>query len=247
MNLVSNQQKSIQPVNSAQLVGIFQAIAPRSFEKTFEGIPTEQINHAMKICIDGLTRDQINTGLAMVRDNGFCPDPAMFRKWCLGIVGFGTEQQRAIESFKGKHAALADIIKWLQDDKHPLTNAEKEAYNRCYELFNQMQYANNFERASYLAYDAFKDNYRDVVAEMVEKGEQQAIWISPVAVQAPSKPILAAKSKFPEPSPEEKRKIEELTAKYQAQGLSFPKALLKAHSELNGLNLGKLVSGVGVV
>jgi hypothetical protein len=223
----------VLPLNSAKLVGIFKAIAPRSFEKTFDGMPIEAINQAMKICVEGLTREQVDVGLRMVRDNGFCPDPAMFRKWCLGIVGFGTEQQRAIESFKGKHAALADIIKWIQDDKSQLTNAEKEAYNRCYELFNQMQYANNYEKASYLAYEAFKDNYRDVVAEMVEKGEQQAIWDVPVAVEAPKLKIIPPKYKCQEPSLEEKRKIEELTAKYQAEGLSFPNAMLKAHSEFN--------------
>ena len=72
--LVSNQQ-NIQPINSAQLVGIFKAIAPRSFEKTFDGMPIEAINNAMKICIEGLSRDEINTGLRLVRDNGFCPDP----------------------------------------------------------------------------------------------------------------------------------------------------------------------------
>ena len=80
--MVSNQTQ-IQPSSSAKLVGIFKAIAPRSFEKTFDGIPVEQVNQAMKICIDGLSKDQINIGLSMVRDNGFCPDPAMFRKWCL--------------------------------------------------------------------------------------------------------------------------------------------------------------------
>lgn len=183
MNLVSNQQKSVQPVNSAQLVGIFQAIAPRSFEKTFEGIPTEQINHAMKICIDGLTREQINTGLAMVRDNGFCPDPAMFRKWCLGITGFGTEQQRAQDSFKGKNAALANIIRWTgSEQKSEITNAEKEAYNRCYEMFNAINWANNVDRAQYVAYEAFKENYVDVVREFVEQGIVQAIWEKPIAI-----------------------------------------------------------------
>ena len=176
--LVSNQQ-NIQPINSAQLVGIFKAIAPRSFEKTFDGMPTDAINHAMKICIDGLSRDQINVGLSQVRDNGFCPDLAMFRKWCLGIKGFGTEQQRAVDSFKGKHAALANIIKWISDSEVEITNAEKEAYNRCYEMFSNLNYSNNYERSAYYAYEAFKDNYADVVNEFVEKGVTQEKWSKP--------------------------------------------------------------------
>lgn len=229
--MVSNQQTAVQPIKTGQLVGIFKAIAPRSFEKTFEGMPAEAISHAMKICIEGLSRDQIDIGLRMVRDNGFCPDPAMFRKWCLGITGFGTEQQRAIESFKGKHAALADIVRWLGNEAHPLTNAEKEAYDRCYEMFADIQWAKSVDRASYLAYEAFKDNYVDVVREFAEQGQQQAIWVKPVAIE--NKPIARAvpKSYLPEQSPEEKAWIENRARELQESGLSFPLALLKAGGE----------------
>lgn len=190
-NMVSNNQQAIHPVNSAKVVGIFKAIAPRSFEKTFEGIPTEQINHAMKICLDGLTHEQVKVGLSMVRDNGFCPDPAMFRKWCLGIQGFGTEQQRAVDSYKKKHAALANIIKWISDRDVEITNAEKEAYNRCYEMFSNLNYSNNYERSAYYAYEAFKDNYVDVVNEFVEKGIAQAKWSKPPQIDFS---VLSAKT-----------------------------------------------------
>lgn len=229
--MVSNQQTAVQPIKTGQLVGIFKAIAPRSFEKTFEGMPVEAISHAMKICIEGLSREQIDLGLRMVRDNGFCPDPAMFRKWCLGITGFGTEQQRVVDSFKGKHAALGNIVKWLSDNSHAITNAEKEAYDRCYEMFAEIQWAKNVDRASYLAYEAFKDNYVDVVKEYAEQGQQQAIWVKPVAIE--NKPIARAvpKSYLPEQSPEEKAWIENRARELQESGLSFPAALLKAGSE----------------
>lgn len=237
--MVSNQQRAIQPIKTAQLVGIFKAIAPRSFEKTFDGIPVEQINHAMKICIDGLTHDQVNFGLSQVRDNGFCPDPAMFRKWCLGITGFGTEQQRLQDSFKGKHAALANIIKWVNDNNHIITNAEKESYDRCYEMFMAIEWAKNVDRASYLAYEAFKDNYADVTKEYAEKGINQAIWVKPEAVE--NKPVAFAakpKSMLPEQSPEEKAWIEKRVCELQKSGLSFPKALFQAGGEYKKQGLG---------
>lgn len=229
--MVTNQQTAVQPIKTGQLVGIFKAIAPRSFEKTFEGMPIEAISHAMKICIEGLSREEIDLGLRMVRDNGFCPDPAMFRKWCLGITGFGTEQQRVVDSFKGKHAALGNIVKWLGDNNHPITNAEKEAYDRCYEMFAEIQWAKNADRASYLAYEAFKDNYVDVVKEYAEQGQQQAVWVKPVAIE--NKPIARAvpKSYLPEQSPEEKAWIENRARELQESGLSFPLALLKAGGE----------------
>ena len=238
MQLTASNQ-NLGPINSAQLVGVFKAIAPRSFEKTFDGVATAQINTAMKICIDGLTHDQVNFGLSQVRDNGFCPDPAMFRKWCLGITGFGTEQQRLQDSFKGKHAALANIIKWAGDNNHAITNAEKESYDRCYEMFTAIDWAKNVDRASYLAYEAFKDNYADVVQEFALSGVKQAIWAKPKVIE--SKPItLVAKPKsmLPEQSPEEKAWIENRTRELEQTGLSFPKALLEAGKEFKCLGGG---------
>ena len=221
--LVSNQQ-NIQPINSAQLVGIFKAIAPRSFEKTFDGMPTDAINHAMKICIDGLSRDQINVGLSQVRDNGFCPDLAMFRKWCLGIQGFGTEQQRAVDSFKKKHAALANILKWRADNHTKITNAEKAAYDRCYESFANLDYATNFERASYNVYEAFKENYVDVVNEFVEQGVVQSEWVKPVAIAR--KNYVSDQAKQPEKSESDKAQMQDY--------LETLKALVKRPTEENG-------------
>ena len=238
MQLTASNQ-NLGPINSAQLVGVFKAIAPRSFEKTFDGVATAQINTAMKICIDGLTHDQVNFGLSQVRDNGFCPDPAMFRKWCLGITGFGTEQQRLQDSFKGKHAALANIIKWAGDNNHAITNAEKESYDRCYEMFTAIEWAKNTDRAMYLAYEAFKDNYADVVQEFALSGVKQAIWAKPKVIE--SKPItLVAKPKsmLPEQSPEEKVWIENRTRELEQTGLSFPKALLEAGKEFKCLGGG---------
>lgn len=224
-SMVSNTQQAIQPVNSAKVVGIFKAIAPRSFEKTFDGIPTEQINHAMKICLDGLTHEQVNVGLSMVRDNGFCPDPAMFRKWCLGIQGFGTEQQRAVDSFKKKHAALANIIKWRADNSTKITNAEKAAYDRCYDAFANLDYATNFERASYNVYEAFKENYVDVVSEFVEQGVVQSEWVKPVAIAR--KNYVSPKTPQPEKTEAEKAQMQDYLEKL--------KALVKRPPEGNGV------------
>ena len=232
MQLTASNQ-NLGPINSAQLVGVFKAIAPRSFEKTFDGVATAQINTAMKICIDGLTHDQVNFGLSQVRDNGFCPDPAMFRKWCLGITGFGTEQQRLQDSFKGKHAALANIIKWAGDNNHTITNAEKESYDRCYEMFTAIDWAKNVDRASYLAYEAFKDNYVDVVKEYAENGLNQAIWIKPKVIE---KKIVADYGDWGGEAPTE--------AKEPLRGDELKKYLEEAKMKIKGFKGQGLGGGV---
>lgn len=187
MNSIVSNIGQVQEIKASGVVGVFKAIAPRSFEKTFDGIPTNEIVGAMKICISGLTRQQIDLGLNMVRDNGFCPDPAMFRKWCLGITGFGTEQQRAAEQFKGKHAALANIVSWRIDQSKVITNAEREAYDRSFQLFQNLDHVSNYERASFYAYEAFKDNYVDVVQEFVRDGITQDSWNQAKAIEARKK------------------------------------------------------------
>ena len=232
MNSIVSNVGQVQEIRASGVVGVFKAIAPRSFEKTFDGIPTNEIVGAMKICISGLTRQQIDLGLNMVRDNGFCPDPAMFRKWCLGIQGFGTEQQRIQDTYKGKHAALANIIKWVGDNNHAITNAEKESYDRCYEMFTAIEWVKNADRAMYLAYEAFKDNYADVIQELALSGTKQAIWVKPEVIESKPIPLVARpKSMLPEQSPEEKVWIENRTRELQESGLGFLKALLEAGRE----------------
>lgn len=229
---LTNTQAEVQPIKSAQLVAVFKSIVPRSFEKTFDGMPTEAINTAMKICIDGLTRDQINFGLAQVRDNGFCPDLAMFRKWCLGVVGFGTEQQRAIDSFKGRNAALANIVKWCSKKSTPITTAEREAYVRSIDLFSTLNTVKNHERASYYAYEAFKENYVDVVKEFVEQGLTQELWKKPDAIEPPEGLSSKPKLKIDQHTPEQKKWLKAKTKELVDTGLSYPSALLKAMSEI---------------
>lgn len=241
MNSIVSNTHQVAEIKASGVVGVFKAIAPRSFEKTFEGIATAEIVNAMKICIDGLTREQVNHGLNAVRDNGFCPDPAMFRKWCLGVQGFGTEQQRLAETFKGKHAALANIIRWVNDSNTAITTAEKEAYDRCYEMFNNLKWAKNVDRASYLAEEAFKDNYVAVVQEFAESGTKQAIWLPDPALTNDSKVSKGvSKDYLPKQSEQEKAWISSRVSELKGQGLSFAKSLFQATKEYRDLNAGSV-------
>ena len=208
MNSIVSNIGQVQEIKASGVVGVFKAIAPRSFEKTFDGIPTNEIVGAMKICISGLTRQQIDLGLNMVRDNGFCPDPAMFRKWCLGIQGFGTEQQRLQDLFKGKYAALANIVAWVANRDKKITNAEREAYERSIDLFVALNHTNNHDRASFYAYEAFKENYLEEVREFVENGTEQAIWVKPPRIDRGF--VVEDQGEPKEQTEEEKAKVQEM-------------------------------------
>lgn len=178
VDLTHNHEKK---VNIIDLIAIIKAIVPRSFEKTFDGIEAQHIATAFKYCVEGLTRHQINHGIMVIKEQGYCPDPAMFRKWCTGNIGF--QQQ-----FKGKHAALNTILKWLENPKVQLTNAEYQAYDECRELFIALNYSTNTQRAQYLAYEAFKDSYQHLTQQMLKQGVSEEKIITAKRLETVKKP-----------------------------------------------------------
>lgn len=229
MQITHHTEKQIEPINPVNVAATIKGIAPRSFEKTFSGLSSEQIAYGFKLCLDGLTREQIEKGMIQVRDNGYCPDPAMFRKWCLGIKGFASDIDTINASYKGKFAAIANIEAWLSDSTTKITNAEREAYNRVYGMFNQLQWANNYEKAKYYAYEAFKDAYVEVVKEFVAKGESQSIWIEPPKIDKPKYKAIP-KNYLEFETEEQKEKWDETKAKLQAlvdSGMTVQQASLQ--------------------
>lgn len=163
-----------------------KAIAPRSYEKTFHGMDDESILGGLMICLSDLTQEQIMIGLNHIRDMGWVPDPAMLRRWCLGQFDFNSEKTNKVEdSYHGANAALVNILDWLTNKRMP-TNAEKEAYNRCYSAFNNLTYDGS-ANATYLAHQAFRDNYKEVVREFSQNGIYQAKWEAPKAIDEPAR------------------------------------------------------------
>lgn len=211
MNQITNHtEQQIEVINPMAVMGTVKSIVPRSFEKTFNGLTTEQISYSFKICLDGLTREQIQFGMTQVRDNGFCPDPAMFRKWCLGIKGFNNENP--IESsYKGKYAALNDIHTWLSKDKSTsITEASFLAYERSLEAFNDLKWVSNYERAKRVADSVFMENYEDVVRDLVQQEIKQEMYVPPVRIEKKVEvpKVLTA---------EEQKQAEEMKEKYLTQ------------------------------
>lgn len=221
-----NQVAKINPNDISMTI---KGIVPRSFEKTFLGVDTKQIEYAFELCTKGLTRQQIVTGMNEVANNGFCPDPAMFRKWCLGIKGFSSDINPVKDSYKGKFAAIANIESWMGDSSTLITNAEREAYNRTYGMFNQIQWSSNHEKAKYYAYEAFKDAYVEVVKEFISKDIYQEIWDSKLALEnkTPIKAKSVEKSYLNDLSAEEKEKLDSDTRKVR-ELVSSGKSLMEA-------------------
>lgn len=182
MQLTHHTDQQIEKTNVPRLLQTIKAIAPRSYEKAFTGMDEQIVVFAMSKAVNGLTKAQIENGLNLMFEQGFCPDPVMFRKWCLGIKGFSADVDPIASSYRLKHAALANIEEWLIDNTTKITNAEREAYNRCYTMFNNLKF-NYSDKQKFHTYEAFKDFYKEIVADLVEQGIKQCEWIKPVAIE----------------------------------------------------------------
>lgn len=165
---------------------------------------------AMSKAIDGLSKQQLQAGLDAMFEQGYCPDPIMFRKWCLGIKGIGEGVNPIYASYRAKNAALANLEAWLSDSTTKITNAEREAYNRCYTMFNDFKW-NYSDKQKFHTYAAFKDFYEEVVKEFVDQGIPQSIWIEPVKLEKKNeeKPV--------EKTPEEIERDKKIRDEYLAQ------------------------------
>lgn len=230
--IINHTEKQIEPINPMAVMGTLKGISPRSFEKTFSGLDTKQVAYAFELCLDGLTREQIKLGMVKARDSGYCPDPSMFRKWCLGITGFTDNVDPIHASYRKKSAALANIEAWMMDDTIKITNAEREAYNLCYSMFNELKWRNS-DKQKFHTYEAFKDFYDEVVKEFVSQGVKQEIWIKPIAIER--KPIaMIRKNYLDDLTDEQKQKTKDVQDKIKALvdgGMPMPSAMLQIAKE----------------
>lgn len=238
-DLATKQNNGVLNINIPRLLLDLKSIAPGSFEKRFSGMSNDQIKSGLQIALSGLSEEQVKTGINHILDAGWIPDPVLLRRWCLGKFKLDDEDiKNRVESFHGKYAALVNVLNWLNNGG-PITNAEKEAYNRSYTAFTMLENDSNQTNAI-LAYNAFKDNYIEVVAEYAEKGIKQAPYEQTKSLGTKQKQIDEKYKPADEPSrvanytKEQEAMLHDLVNKYLETGLTYPKALLKAMAELNG-------------
>lgn len=172
--------------------------------------------------LDGITADQIKFGMEMAKRSKFCPVFPELREWC---------EEYVKNSYKPKLAALANICLWLSDSSTSITNAEKEAYNRVYDAFNQLQWASSYEKAKYHAYESFKEVYTEVVKECISRGELQSIWVEPTKIEISPKYRAKPRENKIELSAEDKEKskaIESEVKNLVATGVPIGSAYMQA-------------------
>lgn len=233
MQITHHTEKQVEPTNVPRFLQTMKALAPRSYEKAFNGMDEQVVIFAMSKAIEGLSKQQLQIGLDAMFEQGYCPDPIMFRKWCLGIKGIGEGVNPIHASYRARNAALANIEAWLSDDTTKITNAEREAYNRCYGMFNDLKW-NYSDKQKFHTYAAFKDFYDEVVKELVAQGVSQSIWVEPIKIDTQKKYKALPKDylELADDEHKEKQKLIELRIKELVNdGMTMQQASMQVMSE----------------
>lgn len=164
--------------NPNQLTDVIHSLVTGSFEKKFKGVKANEVILAFGLVTHDLSQEQIHLGINTVIEKAFCPDPALFRQWCLGNRDFSFNDEIA-DSYVGKHAALANITKWLENNKQSkISLAEKQAYDECYTLWQNIFSEKDRQKAEL----AFKDFYETITKELIKNRVPCQAYVAPVAI-----------------------------------------------------------------
>ncbi|WP_432481641.1 hypothetical protein [Moraxella sp. ZY200743] len=175
-----NNLPQIHIESPAHLVEVISTLATGSFENRYGSKPLNSVIATFGFVTQDLTQLQMNIGIAKMVEMGFCPDAALFRRWCLGLNGFDNSDAIA-DSYIGKNAALANILAWLDNPKTKITLAQKQAYDAVYHMFRDIH--SDYDKNH--AYAAFKDHYEFIVQALVSDRKPCQYYEPPVTLQAP--------------------------------------------------------------
>lgn len=204
----------------------------KKFADQWAGVEPSELADEMVDQYQGLTSQDFGRGIERMKIQAWPPTIPEFRDWCLGSIGVN----KIHASYRPKSAALANIEAWLIDDTTKITNAEKEAYNRCYAMFNNLKW-NYSDKQKFHTYDAFKGFYDEVVKEFVARGEVQSIWVEPPKIEVSpkyrAKPIEYMDHISDEEKEQQKKEAEQVKG-LMAQGMTIGSAYLHILKEKQG-------------
>lgn len=197
----------------------------KKFSDQWAGVDPMDLANKMVQMFHDLTPVDLAKGFAKMQTQAWPPTLPEFKAWCLGSSLTIGNQNPIHATYRNKSAALANIEAWLSDSTTRITNAEREAYNRCYTMFSNLQF-NYSDKQKFHTYEAFKGFYDEVVKEFVQQGVEQSIWVEPPKIESKRKTVASQSAE----TPEQKQRNEEMKKKIEAlmaQGKTIGQATME--------------------
>lgn len=197
----------------------------KKFLDQWAGVDPKDLAEKMVQMFCDLNPDDLARGFLKMQTQAWPPTLPEFKAWCLGSSGGSLETNPVSRSYRGKYAAIANIEAWLSDSSITLTNAEREAYNRVYGMFDQLRWAYS-DKKKFYAYEAFKDSYVEVVNESVAANICQFDSEPPEAIKPPELKVIRKDYLSTVSKDCDSEKTEQAIKGLVAQGMSVPEAYM---------------------
>ena len=171
---------SDKQIDALSIINFLQFGCASGFNKNYASkLSTEKQKHAflntVNFMISDLSQSQLQTGVIKLRDSGFCPDLNLFRRWCLGLDGFDTAEDKIRKTYLGSDSALAHIINYSKQQSDFITNAMELAYTDTMQMFVDLNTSDKPEYLVFQIYKSFKSCYEDHVKKLVHDGIVQKV------------------------------------------------------------------------
>lgn len=189
----SEQQIQIPKIDAMQIINFLQFASASGFSKNYAPklqteVQKREFLNTVNFMISDLTEEQLQAGVLKLRDSGFCPDLNLFRRWCLGLDGFDTIEDKIRKTYLGSDSALAHIINFNRKQSDFMTNAMELAYQDTYLMFLDMETSEKPEYLLLQVHRSFKQCYEDHVNKLVQAGIEQIIYEPKTAIERKKKP-----------------------------------------------------------
>lgn len=195
------------------LISRMRGMYGKRFTDQWAGIEPNEIVFAMVDCLNGLSDDELRAGFDRMKTSVFCPSVPEFRSWCEASSPYLTENEAWLQAVRFDRKGGSSEI----------TQLAKQAYDMVH--MNKNEYLDAGKQNFFM----FRDCYLRIVEDAKRSGIRDEVVPAPKAIEykidaGEEPPVI-------ERPAEEKAWIENRTKQLQAEGLSFPRALMQSYSE----------------
>ncbi|AOA57561.1 hypothetical protein [Acinetobacter larvae] len=149
------------PVEAAQqILGLMESLYGSEFERVHGKTDADLLIENTRLVLDGITPEQLQNGIKLMRSERWCPTLPGFRFLCLQDGDWWTAEQ-----------AWTFALNWKKDSSKPITTLAKRTLGEVSEVLNgQGQKA---------AYKAFIDTYEYNLRQAKARNCTQVMWVKP--------------------------------------------------------------------
>lgn len=208
------------PVEIAQQVlGVMESLYGSEFDRVHGKTDADVLIEKMREVLDGITPQQLQKGLELMKSEKWCPTLPGFRLLCLQDHDWWSAEM-----------AWAKALNFQKGDGQEITALTKRALDEVKQVISV--------EGQKSARKAFFDIYTDYLAKAQMLGIRQEWHVPPVMITTASVASTQSNTQLPEQSTGEKALVDSRIKELLADGKTLPEAMLGAMQEIRNQRAG---------